>query len=73
MKIKIKCPTCNAANELSVHNRICRRCENDLTLYYQFKYYSYFYRLKAIEAIITKDNGKAAFFLKKAKSFSKEN
>ena len=45
MKIKIKCPVCNARNELLTAKQPCRRCGEDLSLLYQSKGYSYKHRV----------------------------
>lgn len=51
MTIKIKCPVCNARNTLTTDKKICRRCEEDLSLLYQIKAYSYKYRLYLLQVL----------------------
>jgi len=56
MTIKIKCPVCKAGNTLTVDKKSCRRCEEDLSLLYQIKGYSYKYRLYLLQILNNKHN-----------------
>ncbi|GEM_PF-4011276 len=56
MTIKIKCPVCNARNTLTTEKKSCRRCEEDLSLLYQVKGYSYKYRLYLLQVLHDKNN-----------------
>lgn len=55
MKIKIKCPVCQAGNELTPYQLNCRRCKEDLTLLYKVKAYSYKYRLYLLRLLHQRD------------------
>ncbi len=55
MKIKIKCPVCRAQNEMNPQKLNCRRCQEDLSLLYTTKAYSFKYRLYLLR-ILKEDN-----------------
>jgi len=56
MKIKIKCPICNANNSLSSEGaKNCRRCSEDLGLLYTIKAYSMKYRLYFVKQLLEKN------------------
>lgn len=55
MTIKIKCPVCNAKNTLTTDKKNCRRCEEDLSLLYKVKGYSYKYRLYLLQVLHQKN------------------
>ncbi len=72
MTITIKCPVCRATNTFDGTNIICRRCKNDLTLLYQFKYHSYYNRLQTVMFLLHKNTKAAEDSLKKAAELAKE-
>ncbi len=37
MILEIKCPICKAKNKISRENKKCRRCKEDLNLFYNLK------------------------------------
>jgi len=49
MTIHIKCPVCNAGNELTPAQQQCRRCGEDLSLLYRVKGFSFKYRLYLLQ------------------------
>ncbi len=55
MKIKIKCPSCNASNVLSLENQQCRRCKEDLSLLFQIKGHSLKYRIYLLQILNSKE------------------
>lgn len=55
MTIKIKCPVCNARNTLTPEKKHCRRCEEDLSLLYNIKGYSYKYRIYLLQVLHQKN------------------
>lgn len=55
MTIKIKCPVCNARNTMMGDKKSCRRCEEDLSLLYKIKGYSYKYRLYLLQVLQQKN------------------
>ena len=70
MTMKIKCPVCNARNTLTIDNKECRRCKEDLSLLYTVKAYSYKYRLYLLRVLHDKASRRqqlaySAWWLKK--------
>lgn len=55
MTIKIKCPSCNARNQLTPNQTNCRRCQIDLQLLYQIKAHSIKYRIAALQHIFSEE------------------
>jgi len=49
MTIKIKCPVCNARNEVKPSAQNCRRCQENLTLLYRVKGYSMKNRIQLMQ------------------------
>lgn len=51
MTIDIKCPVCEAANRLTNERIVCRSCNENLSLLYRIKAYSYKYRLYLFQTL----------------------
>jgi len=66
MTIKIKCPVCNARNTLTIEKKACRRCEEDLSLLYKIKGYSYKNRLYLLQILQHKNAPQRRQFAYKA-------
>jgi len=72
MEIIIKCPVCNASNNLNENEKICRRCKNDLSLLFLVKLFSYKYRIIFAQLLLSDNIEEAKENLQKATDLCKE-